>query len=142
MYLIYKDDEGKRVAVELGESPISIGRSPDADIQIVDDRVSRMHTGVRRWEDDVYVKDLNSKNGTYLNGERIRDIAKLNPNDVITVGPTRILVDVKPGKGTETILQEVQQEMETGKGYNTILREIVQGTGSEAEDDEKQNESS
>ena len=92
MYLIYKDGEGKRVAVELGESPISIGRSPDADIQIVDDRVSRMHSGVRRWEDDVYVKDLNSKNGTYLNGERIKR-EPLHHQDRCSIGAFHLLFE-------------------------------------------------
>ena len=128
MQLIYKNNDGKRIVTELTDTPISIGRTSEADIQIVDEKASRLHCGIRCWDEEYYLKDLNSKNGTYLNNERISDISQLRAGDTIRVGSTTIRVTSEAGKGTETIIQEVENEMELGKGYNTILREIVQDT--------------
>jgi pSer/pThr/pTyr-binding forkhead associated (FHA) protein len=128
MQLIYKDSDGKRVSYELGTDPISIGRTVDSDIQLIDEKASRLHCGIRCWDGEYFLKDLNSKNGTFLNNERISDIVQLHPGDAIRIGNTTLQLVTEAGKGTETIIQEVQDEMELGKGYNTILREIVQST--------------
>lgn len=128
MQLIYKNTDGKRIVTDLNENPISIGRTSEADIHLDDEKASRLHCGIRCWDGEYYVKDLNSKNGTYLNNEQIADISKLNDGDTIRVGSSTIRVTADAGKGTETIIQEVEDEMELGKGYNTILREIVQDT--------------
>ena len=128
MQLTYKDRDGKRIAVELTEQPITIGRTTDTDIQIVDEKVSRIHCGIRCWDGEYYLKDLSSKNGTFLNEERITDVEPIKIGDTIRVGNVSIQVVSEAGKGTETIIQEVEDEMELGKGYNTILREIVQNT--------------
>ena len=128
MQLIYKNSDGKRIVTELTDTPISIGRTAEADIQLADEKASRLHCGIRCWDGEYYLKDLNSKNGTYLNNERITDISKINEGDTIRVGSSSIRVTSDAGKGTETIIQEVEDEMELGKGYNTILREIVQDT--------------
>jgi pSer/pThr/pTyr-binding forkhead associated (FHA) protein len=128
MQLMYKDTDGKRISIELTTEPISIGRTSDSDIQIVDEKASRLHCGIRCWDGEYFLKDLNSKNGTFLNNEQISDIVQLHPGDIIRVGTTTLQLIAEPGKGTETIIQEVQDEMKLGKGYNTILREIVQST--------------
>jgi hypothetical protein len=49
-----------------------IGRSPDNDIQIKDITVSRRHLKITKKEDRYIVKDLGSKNGTYVNGNYIK----------------------------------------------------------------------
>ena len=108
---------------ELSDRPITIGRSPDADLILLDDKVSRIHCGVRLWDGDFYVKDLKSRNGTYVNSRRI-DVAVLKPGDTIRVGSTVMTFD-QEGGGTETALREINDEMLLGKGYSTILREIV-----------------
>jgi pSer/pThr/pTyr-binding forkhead associated (FHA) protein len=45
---------------------ISIGRSPDNDIQIKDNEVSRKHLKIHRQGKKYFIKDLNSKNGTLV----------------------------------------------------------------------------
>lgn len=110
---------------ELGERPVTIGRSPEADVVILDEKVSRIHCGIRYWDGDFYIKDLKSKNGTYVNDRRI-DVAKLQPGDRIRVGSVILVFEQEGPAVPEKALEEVSQELAQGKGYSTILREIVQ----------------
>ncbi len=75
--------------LSLGES--IIGRGTDADIQIIDDGVSRRHAKVVRDEDGTSkLIDLGSTNGTYLNGRRI-DVESLREGDRIRIGQSATL---------------------------------------------------
>ena len=49
----------------------SVGRDPQADIRLADDRVSRRHLEVYPVGEDWFVRDLSSLNGTYVDGDRI-----------------------------------------------------------------------
>ncbi|OGV43794.1 MAG: hypothetical protein A2X46_08880 [Lentisphaerae bacterium GWF2_57_35] len=109
---------------EIGEKPITIGRSPDADVVILDEKASRIHCGIRLWDGDFYIKDLKSRNGTYVNGERV-ELAKLKAGDRIQVGSMAFSFDQNGTAGADVALQEVEKQMADGKGYGTILREIV-----------------
>src|SRR5262245_53332476 len=62
-------DVGKMFKLEDGETVL--GRSHRADIRLDDDSISRMHAKLVLTEDDVHVEDLNSSNGTMVNGERV-----------------------------------------------------------------------
>lgn len=127
LYVRYNDPKGKLTELILGDKPITIGRSPDADIITLDERASRMHCGIRIWDGEYYIKDLKSKNGTYLNNQRV-EMAKIKPGDKIRLGNTVLNIDDKKAPGTATTMDNVQNEMNEGKGYKTILREIVENT--------------
>ena len=124
----YHDPDGNQTELVLADQPITIGRSPDADIITLDERASRMHCTVRIWDGEYYVKDLKSKNGTYLNNQKV-EMAKVKPGDKIRLGNSILVVDDKKSPGTDTTISNVQDEMNEGKGYKTILREIVENTG-------------
>ncbi len=124
MRLRYNKKDGTQMEFELGERPITIGRSPEADVVILDERSSRIHCGIRFWDGDFYVKDLKSKNGTFVNKERV-DVAKLQPGDRLQVGSVIMQFEQEALAGPDTVLHEMEEEMATGKGYSTILREIV-----------------
>lgn len=127
LFVRYTDPDGKLTELALSDKPITIGRSPDADIITLDERASRMHCGIRIWDGEYYIKDLKSKNGTYLNNQRV-EMAKIKPGDKIRLGNCVVHVDDKKSAGTDTTVHSVQDEMDGGKGYKTILREIVQNT--------------
>ena len=132
MKLRYKGSDGNEHQYDLSDQPVSIGRSPDADLVLVDDRASRFHCGIRPWDSDYIVKDLKSRNGTYVNGERV-EVAVLHIGDEVRVGSTTFYFEEKQIRGTTTIIREVDNAMDSGKGYNTLMREIVQ----ESSDEEK-----
>ena len=124
MRLHYMKKDGTQMEFELGERPITIGRSPEADVVILDEKASRLHCGIRLWDGEFYIKDLKSRNGTYVNGDRV-DVAKLKLGDKIRVGSVVFSFDVEPARKGNAALQEVEEEIASGKGYSTILREIV-----------------
>ncbi len=65
--------------------PLVIGRSDDADLQTSDRWVSRRHCELRRLGSEVEVRDLESRHGTYVNGQRIIR-ARLRPGDELCIG--------------------------------------------------------
>ena len=75
---------------EIEKRRIVIGRSKDADIQVEDPNVSRRHAEVRQEGAAYWVVDLDSTNGTEVNGRRLKR-AKLRPGDTITVGSTELV---------------------------------------------------
>ena len=68
-----------------------IGRAPTAELRIVDDGISREHARVRFEEESLFVDDLESRNGTYLNGEKIATAMPLKEGDKIQIGRTTVL---------------------------------------------------
>jgi len=77
--------DGMRVV--LGPEPITIGRLPESTIVVNDPNASRRHAEIRRNGNDVVVVDLNSTNGTRVNGATIRERV-LNDGDQIVIGTT------------------------------------------------------
>jgi pSer/pThr/pTyr-binding forkhead associated (FHA) protein len=73
-------------------APVIIGRSPGADIVVVDDFVSGRHARVVPSGTETLLEDLGSTNGTLLNGTRIAAPSPLRPGDVIDVGSVRLEV--------------------------------------------------
>lgn len=66
---------------------ITIGRSQDNNIVIDDHRVSRIHLQLVQHNNEIYsVVDLNSANGTYVNGQRISGEYYLQANDIVRIG--------------------------------------------------------
>ena len=68
---------------------IVLGRSKDSDIRVEDANVSRRHAELRREGADWWLVDLDSTNGTELNGRRVSR-SKLSDGDTITLGATEL----------------------------------------------------
>ncbi len=73
-----------RIFELLGES-IMIGRNSNCDLVLPDEVVSRNHARVRARTDGLYIEDLGSRNGTFVNGKRITQPTKLANGDYIQV---------------------------------------------------------
>jgi len=65
---------------------VTIGRDPEAHIRVNSTVVSRHHCEIHVRDQKVYLKDLGSRNGTFVNGEAIFGEVKLNPGDTLHVG--------------------------------------------------------
>jgi diguanylate cyclase (GGDEF)-like protein len=70
---------------------MTIGRAPICEIRLEDDGLSRTHARIRCAGDEATVEDLQSRNGTFVNGDRIRTITKLENGDKVQCGRTTIL---------------------------------------------------
>ena len=70
---------------------IIIGRGTECDLVIADDTVSRQHARITRTGSKTFIiTDLNSTNGTYINGCKFHDSVDLHTNDIILIGDFRL----------------------------------------------------
>jgi hypothetical protein len=94
-FLVYRDAAGQQQLVHLDAAParISIGRHPDSDVPVAwDGEASRLHAELERIAGEwTVVDDGRSRNGTFLNGERVLGRRLLADRDVIRVGRTLLL---------------------------------------------------
>ena len=73
----------------LDSSPLSIGRGAGNDVSISDDQyASGRHARFEPRRDGVYVEDVGSTNGTFVNGIRLTRERRLTPGDVVRIGET------------------------------------------------------
>jgi len=75
-----------------GRPPLELGRDKAAEIVLGDPEVSRRHARFESQDGVVFVADLKSSNGTFLNGRRITEAIEVRQGDEVDVGATRILV--------------------------------------------------
>ena len=79
--------QGQAKTYELKPGDNFLGRLPDCDIQIDSNMVSRKHARVFPKNGKFYIEDLNSGNGSFVNGQKIEGPTLLKPNDRIKFGP-------------------------------------------------------
>jgi hypothetical protein len=75
----------------LDSAPVTVGRGAQNDIALDgDDYASARHARIEPRRDGVWVEDIGSTNGTYLNGIKLTRARKLTPGDVVRVGETEL----------------------------------------------------
>jgi len=77
----------------VADTPIIIGRSPEVEVVVNDTNVSRRHAEVWRTSEGVAIRDLQSTNGTYVNGHRVSAVS-LSPRDDVTIGPLHFRIEL------------------------------------------------
>lgn len=82
---------GRRRAYE-GRPPFEAGRGGDLDVVLRDPEVSRRHARFESRNGVVYVDDLKSSNGTFLNGRRVTEAIEVREGDEVDIGTTRLIV--------------------------------------------------
>lgn len=88
LFVIRGIDQGNRF--ELQGPMIRVGRDASNSIQLHDTEASRHHAEIRCLENVFTISDLNSSNGTYVNGQRIKQ-HRLNSGDQLQMGSTLML---------------------------------------------------
>jgi pSer/pThr/pTyr-binding forkhead associated (FHA) protein len=100
-FLVFRDGEGEQaiVAVEAGASELWVGRAESADVRLAwDEEVSALHAQIEVVRDEcTLVDDGLSRNGSYVNGERVHGRRHLRDGDAIRFGRTEVLYR-RPGE--------------------------------------------
>jgi hypothetical protein len=82
--------EGRRIELA---TPVVIGRDASCSLVIPEDRyVSARHAEIDRDGRRLLVRDLGSTNGTYVDGERVEDVMRVNRGDIVQVGQSMFRV--------------------------------------------------
>jgi diguanylate cyclase (GGDEF)-like protein len=93
LFVVHGND--RALHVKLSESAVTLGRGPGSDIVLNDDRASKVHCSVRVAPGDIVeVVDLGSRNGTFVDGERIEK-ATLRLSSQLRVGHTILRLEHK-----------------------------------------------
>ena len=87
----------------------SLGRHPRNTHQVLDRVVSKEHCHIELVGDEYVLKDLGSLNGTFVNGERVKE-HPLQPGDEITIGSTRIVFEPEHKRGGVTFDRLMSEE--------------------------------
>jgi pSer/pThr/pTyr-binding forkhead associated (FHA) protein len=108
---------------ELTVDKTTIGRVEDNTFQIAEPSISSHHCEILRQGSDVVVRDLNSTNGTFINGEKVTETV-LKPNQILRLGQIEMRLETEapppPSK------KPVDQTMVMQRGVK--LDELEQGT--------------
>jgi two-component system cell cycle response regulator len=107
-YLIVLAGENLGQMFPIREADTVIGRAADAAVRLQDDGVSRRHARIVHADGGVLVEDLNSANGTLVNGQRIERVV-LQDGDKIQVGSTTILKFTYADKLEEAFQQKMYE---------------------------------
>ena len=91
--------QGTKVAIK--KETFLIGRSQKCNLCVASSSVSRRHCKFSRQESKVLLKDLGSRNGTYVNGEKITEEIELSTGDEISVGSLSFMITLSPGIANE-----------------------------------------
>lgn len=91
--LVMVTSDGKSKEFPLSKLPVHIGRGEDCKVRVPLPSVSRKHCELLIEDDEFVVKDLNSSNGTFVNGERVRT-RELIPGDLLALGPCVFVVRI------------------------------------------------
>ncbi|HAH48106.1 FHA domain-containing protein [Gimesia sp.] len=136
---IIQSGKYKGKTLKLPERNITIGRELDCDVRVTDPDVSRRHCELHIREGQLFVVDLNSQNGTFINGKPVQTESPLHPGDQLRVGPmlfelagarkaiakpTNLNTDKSAPLSDDEIstwLSEEAEETETSSGDTTII---------------------
>jgi pSer/pThr/pTyr-binding forkhead associated (FHA) protein len=91
--LVVFKKSGSQKSFPLPSSITVIGRRKDCDLQIPLEAVSRRHCQLNHDKGTLKIRDLGSRNGTYLNGKRIEE-AEAQAGDYIKVGPLEFALQI------------------------------------------------
>ena len=80
---------------------VVLGKHAGCDVVLANPKVSRRHAKVVARNGGLYVEDLGSTNGTFLNGQRIDGEKRLAPGDVVEVGPFKVQIEDVAAKPAE-----------------------------------------
>jgi hypothetical protein len=77
--------------VALGEGRTTIGRAPGNDVVVLDPAVSKLHAVLETYASEWCIRDLDSANGTFVNGRAVTGETRLRPGDEIVLGGSRLI---------------------------------------------------
>jgi pSer/pThr/pTyr-binding forkhead associated (FHA) protein len=97
MFLIFTSGQRGRPAVDIDRVRLTIGRVAENDVQLIDDKVSRHHAVIELQDGGrVVLRDLDSRNGNFVNGVRLSGSCVLTGGEQLRFGDEELRVEAGP----------------------------------------------
>ena len=109
--LIIIRPDGQEIEQGFTAAKTMVGRHEKCDLRLVDSMVSRNHCIILNEGKRFVVKDMESRNGTWVNGRRIKNRRSIKTGDVIQVGPFRLFFQPESGSVPRVNIQAQTIEM-------------------------------
>lgn len=90
--------DGKEISISIPR--FIVGRGDTAHLKPASDLVSREHAAIEIHQGKVVLVDLNSRNGTFLNGEKISQSVQLKPGDLVRIGKLQFQMVIDLGQAS------------------------------------------
>ena len=117
---------GEPYRFALEKDVITIGRSKKNDLVLADQWLSRIHAEIRRENTRHFIRDLDSRNGTYVNGMRLSQRVPLQNGDMVTLGDQQLRFD-HDASGS-VVLTETPAGLDVQGTLVISTEELVQAT--------------
>lgn len=123
--------------IEIRTATTLVGRQSDCSVRIPSGQVSRHHCELAFHDGQLTVEDLDSSNGTFLNGKRVKKKRLIHPGDLLQIGPITFTVDyalsdtavggaraVEDGEGAEELEVELLEPDEVDEMQEPDVEEV------------------
>jgi pSer/pThr/pTyr-binding forkhead associated (FHA) protein len=108
-YLESKLKDNSPWIIPVNKQEFVIGRSETCDLILNNATVSRRHSCIFFDFDEPYIKDLQSQNGTFVNGAPVQTDVRLRPADIIKIGPVNLTLrssEIQEEESSGTIIEK------------------------------------
>lgn len=123
-------DADREWLVTIESIPFVIGRESDCDLKLIDKRISRHHCEIRISSNLLWIRDLESTNGTFVNKNKIENAELLEPNDIISIEKYKFKVKrvhvSNPATTHETMLSTLSEEIRDLSSFEPKLQLLLQ----------------
>ncbi|MGD9308529.1 MAG: EAL domain-containing protein [Desulfosarcina sp.] len=123
-------DADREWLVTIEPVPFIIGRASDCQLKLIDKRISRHHSEIRKSSDLLWIRDLESTNGTFVNNKKIEQAELLEPNDIVSIGKfTFKVVRVQASAAItahETVSATFSKEIKIMSSFEPKLRRLLE----------------
>lgn len=124
--VLVKKKDGKTQTFSVKKDICVIGRGTENDITLDEEKISRRHAAIKVQGHTYYLKDLNSSNGTFLNGSRLKRAVIVKPGDPIKIGSH--LIRIKDRSATVEAIDFNNEKTVIGSSY---IGQTVEEAGEE-----------
>ena len=105
--VVFEPKDTKKILFH--KTPFTIGRGVECDLVLIQDQVSRKHLQIEQEDNNYFVRDLGSTNGTLLNGKELKERQPLQHSDSIRIGATVLsFVKSEQALAAQTIKMNLQ----------------------------------
>jgi serine phosphatase RsbU (regulator of sigma subunit) len=112
-------NQGQRYPLD-GEST-TIGRQPDVGIFLESLAVSRQHARVWSLDEGIYLEDLHSSNGTFVNGKRVSGRVPISSRDTVQIGPYVLALQQDPSASMSATQSVVRARVDAAPSNQTLF---------------------
>jgi predicted component of type VI protein secretion system len=141
--LVVLEGKAKGREIPLPSTQFIIGRATACHLRPHSTMVSKYHCAIGRSGGSLIVRDLKSRNGTFVNDEQISGAVRLKDGDTLAVGPLRFRIALKDGEGVSAVqairedhvrwLMDASDSFEMDSSYETQIVDLPPHLLEEAE---------